>query len=72
MVGRITISIRSDKKEIHCIRLTAGGTVTEDTIDVSISTVDFTTVKVFANSVILISNSRCLLVNIKDFNLNHD
>lgn len=64
MLGLIVVSIRPDKVGKYILRLTVGGYLLQNIMDVSTPTANLGTVKIFVNSVILTSNAKCILANV--------
>ncbi|MBM5801495.1 MAG: hypothetical protein FJ077_11840 [Cyanobacteria bacterium K_DeepCast_35m_m2_023] len=62
--------IKSNKKETHRTRLTAGGDRINYPEDVGTPTADMTLVKILFNSIVSTTNAKCVMADIKDFYLN--
>jgi hypothetical protein len=67
---RIVASIRPQKKETHCTRLTVGGDRLDYPGATSTPTAKLTTAKCVLNSTISTPNARFMVVDLKDFYLN--
>ena len=68
--ARIVCSIRSQKSEIHRVRLTAGGNLMSYEGTTSTPTAAITTIKAHWNSVLSTENAKYATLDIKDFYLN--
>ena len=62
--------MKSNKKETHRTRITAGGDRINYPEDVGTPAADMTLVKTFFNSVISTKGARCVMLDVKDFYLN--
>jgi hypothetical protein len=70
MYSGIVYTIRPQKKEAYCTRLTAGGNLINYPYNVSTPTANITTAKIVFNSVLSTPNAKFMGLNIKDFYLN--
>ncbi len=68
--GSFSCEIKQNKEEKHCMQLTAGGHRIHYPDGVGTPTADTTLVKILLNSIISTENAQCIILDMKDFNLN--